>query len=84
MPRPANGRYRLAWQTPGGSPSQVTIDVTDAGVVMPFGTLAWEPAGDCFRLGLIALKCLGGGEFIGINDNLVPPGSYTGTCVLLP
>lgn len=80
MARPANGTYRFTVTLPGGGTSTVTYTVTDAGVVTTFGTIPWDPVGDCFRLGLIALRCLGGGAFVGVNDSIDPPGSYSGTC----
>lgn len=82
--RPANGRYRLTFQTPGGAPSTVTYEVTDAGIRTSFGLLPWDAAGDCFRAGAIALQCLGNGTFVGVNNSVVPPGGTEGTCVLLP
>lgn len=81
MARPANGTYRFTVTLPGGGISTVTYVVGDSGVdTCTFGVLPWDPVGDCFRRGLIALRCLGDGQFVGINDSIQPPGSYSGTC----
>lgn len=83
--KPAPGRYRLLWTNPQGDTYETILTVKpDDTIPGPWGTMVYEPEGDAFRAGKIAVRCTGAGSFVAVNDSLVPPWFATGTCVLLP